>query len=228
MRRKTLLSWSSGKDSAWTLHVLQQDPEVEVAGLFCTVNKAFERVAMHAVRVNLLQEQAKSIGLPLHIIPIPYPCSNTEYESVMTAFIDKARQERIECFAFGDLYLEDIRKYREDRLQGSGITPIFPLWGIPTAQLSRTMVSSGLKARISCIDPKRLTSEFAGREYNTAFLEALPANVDPCGENGEFHSFAFDGPMFQYPIDISLGEIVERDGFVFADLLSAGLEVTAI
>ena len=219
MRRKTLLSWSSGKDSAWALHVLQQEPHVDVVGLFCTVNKEFNRVAMHAVRVELLRQQAKSAGLPLHIIQIPYPCSNDEYGNAMTSFIDEAKKENVECFAFGDLFLEDVRRYREDRLKGTGITPIFPIWGIPTKELSRKMVTSGLKAMITCIDPKRLAREFAGREYNESFLDDIPAGVDPCGENGEFHSFAFDGPMFQNPIEISLGEIVHRDGFVFADLL---------
>lgn len=219
MRRKTLLSWSSGKDSAWTLHVLRQEPHIDVAGLFCTVNKEFNRVAMHAVRVELLQQQAKSAGLPLHMIQIPYPCSNAEYDDAMTSFIDGAKTENIECFAFGDLFLEDVRRYREDRLKETGITPIFPIWGIPTKELSRKMVASGLKAVITCIDPKRLAREFAGREYNESFLDDIPAGVDPCGEYGEFHSFAFDGPMFQNPIEISLGETVHRDGFIFTDLL---------
>jgi uncharacterized protein (TIGR00290 family) len=219
MGRKTLISWSSGKDSAWALHVLQQEPTVDVVGLFCTVNKGFNRVAMHAVRVELLQQQAKSVGLPLHIIRIPYPCTNGEYDDAMASFIDDAKNESIECFAFGDLFLEDVRRYREDRLKGTGITPIFPIWGIPTNKLCRKMVTSGLKVVITCIDPKRLTREFAGRQYNESFLDDIPAGVDPCGENGEFHSFAFDGPMFQTPLEISLGEIVQRDGFVFADLL---------
>lgn len=218
MKRKTLLSWSSGKDSAWALHVLQQEPNIDVVGLFCTVNKEFNRVAMHAVKVELLQQQAKGVDLPLHIIQIPHPCSNGEYGDAMTSFIDEAEKENIECFAFGDLFLEDVRRYREDHLKGTGITPIFPIWGIPTKKLSRKMVSSGLKAMITCINPKNLAKEFAGREYNGSFLDDIPAGVDPCGENGEFHSFAFDGPMFQNPIEISLGKIVHRDGFVFADI----------
>lgn len=225
MKRKTLLSWSSGKDSAWALHVLRQQPDVDVVGLFCTINAEFNRVAMHAVRVELLQEQARSVGLPLRMIQIPYPCSNAEYEVVMNAFIDEAKKQDVECFAFGDLFLEDIRKYREDRLKGTGITAIFPIWNMPTRELSRTMVSSGLKARITCVDPKRLAAGFAGREYDESFLEDIPASVDPCGENGEFHSFAFDGPMFRYPIETSLGEIVDRDGFVFADLLTCSNEL---
>lgn len=218
MKRKTLLSWSSGKDSAWALHVLQQEPSIDVVGLFCTVNKEFNRVAMHAVRVELLQQQAKGVDLPLHIIQIPHPCSNGEYGDAMTSFIDEAEKENIKCFAFGDLFLEDVRRYREDHLKGTGITPIFPIWGIPTKKLSRKMVNSGLKAMITCIDPKYLTIEFIGREYNESFLDDIPVGVDPCGENGEFHSFAFDGPMFQNPIEISLAEIVHRDGFVFADI----------
>ncbi len=219
MPQKTLLSWSSGKDSAWALHTLRQDPQVDVVGLFCTVNQAFDRVAMHGVRVELLLQQAKNVGLPLQIISIPYPCSNEAYAEIMTAFVAEAKQENIQCFAFGDLFLEDIRKYREDRLKDTGITPLFPLWGMPTKTLSRTMVASGLKAAITCLDPKKISESFAGREFNTSFLNDLPADVDPCGEYGEFHSFAFDGPMFQFPVEISLGETVLRDGFVFTDLL---------
>jgi uncharacterized protein (TIGR00290 family) len=219
MGRKTLLSWSSGKDGAWALHVLEQEPLADVVGLFCTVNKGFNRVAMHAVRVELLQQQAKSVGLPLHIIQIPYPCTNDEYDDAMNSYIDEAKKESVECFAFGDLFLEDVRRYREERLKGTGITPISPIWGMPTNKLSRKMVTSGLKAVITCIDPKRLRREFAGTEYNESFLDDIPVGVDPCGENGEFHSFTFNGPMFQTGLEISVGEIVDRDGFVFADLL---------
>jgi uncharacterized protein (TIGR00290 family) len=219
MRKKTLLSWSSGKDSAWALHVLRQQADVDVVGLFCTVNEEYNRVAMHAVRFSLLRQQARSAGLPLYTILIPNPCSNAEYDKAMTAFMDEAKRQDIECFAFGDIYLEDVRRYREDRLKDSGITTLFPIWGIPTNELSATMIGSGLRAAITCIDPKHLAREFAGREYDASFLADIPVGVDPCGENGEFHSFAFDGPMFQYPIDISLGKIVQRDGFVFADLL---------
>jgi uncharacterized protein (TIGR00290 family) len=224
MKRKTILSWSSGKDSAWALHVLQQDPNFDVAGLFCTVNSAFNRVVMHAVRVDLLERQAKSAGLPLDIIPIPYPCSDSEYDDAMAAFIRIKKKEDVECFAFGDLFLDDVRKYREDRLKGTGIAPVFPIWGIPTKELSRKMLAGGLRAMITCIDPKHLSDEFAGREYDEFFLNDLPAGIDPCGENGEFHSFAFDGPMFQNPIGIGLGDIVHRDGFVFADILPDGVQ----
>lgn len=219
MKRKTLMSWSSGKDSAWALHTLQQNPDIDVVGLFCTVNKAFERVAMHGVRIELLQRQADSIGLPLEILEIPYPCSNSDYEHIMGEFVRRAHEYSIEHFAFGDLFLEDIRNYREDKLKDSGITPIFPIWGIPTEQLSRTMLSGGLRTVITCIDPKQITEDFAGREFNEEFLASLPEGIDPCGENGEFHSFVFDGPMFKEKIAIRVGDIVHRDGFVFADVL---------
>jgi uncharacterized protein (TIGR00290 family) len=218
MKRKTLLSWSSGKDSAWALYQLQRNPEIEVVGLFTTINTAFARVAMHGVRLELLQQQAAAVGLPLHLIAIPYPCSNEEYANAMQKFVNSAKQDRIECFAFGDLFLEDVRQYREDRLTGTGITPIFPLWGTPTDRLSHEMIASGLKAVITCIDPKQLPGHFAGKFYDAALLEALPDGVDPCGEYGEFHSFAFAGPMFQHTLAISVGETVQRDGFVFTDI----------
>lgn len=221
MRRKTLLSWSSGKDSAWALHVLRQDPNVEVVGLFTTINKVFERVAMHAVRVALLQVQAQSAGLPLQIVEIPHPCSNEDYARIMGEFIATAKAQGIECFAFGDLFLEDVRQYREERMRGTGITPIFPLWGIPTSKLARDMVAGGLQAVLTCVDPNKVPESFAGRLYDGALLDALPAGVDPCGEYGEFHSFAFDGPMFRAPVGLTVGETVERDGFVFTDLVSS-------
>jgi uncharacterized protein (TIGR00290 family) len=217
--KKTLLSWSSGKDSAWALHVLLHDPSVDVVGLFCTVNQEFERVAMHGVRVELLKQQANSAGLPLRIIEIPYPCSDSEYASAMAKFVETARRDNIECFAFGDLFLEDVRRYREERLDGTEIAPLFPLWNIPTQALSREMVEAGLRAVITSVDPKQISDKFAGREYNTSFLDDLPEGVDPCGEYGEFHSFVFDGPMFQNPIEVTVGETVQRDGFVFTDLL---------
>ena len=221
MRKRTLLSWSSGKDSAWALHVLRQDPDIELCGLFCTVNKALGRVAMHGVRRELLHQQAAMAGLPLQLIEIPYPCSDAEYADTMEAFVARARQDGIECFAFGDLFLQDVRRYREERLKGSGIVPIFPLWGMPTAQLGREMLAGGLQARLTCIDPKRLDKGFAGRTYDTSLLDELPGDVDPCGEYGEFHSFAFDGPMFRKPVAVCPGETVERDGFVFTDLKPA-------
>ena len=218
-KHKTLLSWSSGKDSAWALHTLRQDPQIELAGLFCTVNQAFNRVAMHGVRVELLQRQADRLGLPLQIIYIPYPCSNEQYAQVMSEFVTQARAAGVTHFAFGDLFLEDVRRYREERLQGTGISPIFPLWGSDTRELSQTMVVAGLRSVLTCVDPKQLSKDFAGRIFDATLLRDLPADVDPCGENGEFHSFAFDGPMFAQAVDFTLGETVARDGFVFTDLL---------
>ncbi len=218
MRPKTLLSWSSGKDSAWTLHVLRQRQEVDVVGLLTTVNTTHDRVAMHAVRRELLERQAEALGLPLMTVPLPWPCSNEEYEAAMTRAIVDAKGKGVTHMAFGDLFLEDVRKYRESRLSGTGIVPLFPIWGIPTGELATQMVDSGLKARITCIDPKRLASHFAGRDFGDVLAE-LPEGVDPCGENGEFHSFAYEGPMFRRPVAIRTGDVVEREGFVFADLL---------
>jgi uncharacterized protein (TIGR00290 family) len=219
MKKRTLLSWSSGKDSAWALHTLRQQPDIEIAGLFSTVNDEFKRVAMHSVRIELLLLQAESLSLPIEIIPIPYPCSNIQYESIMNEFTKKVKKQGIEYFAFGDLFLEDIRKYRENALAGSGITPVFPIWGEDTKELSAEMINSGLKARLTCIDPKQLSPDFAGKEYNTEFLEKIPGSVDPCGENGEFHTFVYDGPMFKEQIKIQAGETVCRDDFVFTDLI---------
>jgi uncharacterized protein (TIGR00290 family) len=219
MKRKTLLAWSSGKDSAWALHKLRQNPEIELVGLFSTVNEAFNRVAMHAVRLELLMKQAQCAGLPMDVINIPFPCTNQEYEDRMKSFSENAMEKKIECIAFGDLFLEDVRKYREEKLAGTGIEPIFPLWGIPTPTLSKEMLRSGLKAVITSIDPKLIPAEFIGRQYNEVFLQQIPETVDPCGENGEFHTFAFAGPMFTEPINISVGEIVHRDGFMFADVV---------
>jgi len=216
---RALLAWSSGKDSAWTLHVLRSEhPDIEVVGLLTTVNQTFDRVAMHAVRTDLLAAQAAAVGLPLLTVAIPYPCSNAEYEAAMAAAMDRARGDGITAVAFGDLFLEDVRRYREDRLRGSGLTPLFPIWGIPTDALAQRMIGAGLRARLTCVDPKQLPATFAGRDFDAALLADLPAGVDPCGERGEFHSFAYDGPMFERPVPIRGGEVVERDGFVFADL----------
>ena len=220
MKKKTLLSWSSGKDSAWALNVLRQQQETEVVGLFCNFNEKFERGAMHAVRNELIVQQAERAGLPLQLIPIPFPCSDAEYSIIMKNYIEEAKSQEIDTIAFGDLYLEGIRSYREENLAGTGIKPIFPLWGIPTNELSREMVRGGLRAKITCIDPKYLPSEFAGHEYDKDFLEKIPNTVDPCGENGEFHSFAYDGPMFKGKVNVCVGETVNRDGFVYTDLLS--------
>ncbi len=218
---KTMLSWSSGKDSAWALHTLRQDPDIVVDGLFCTINQEFDRVAMHAVRVALLQQQADSIGLPIQLIPIPYPCSNADYARIMGEFVAREKERGIACFAFGDLFLEDIREYREKSLSGSGISATFPIWGMDTRALSTTMLEGGLRAQITCVDPKQLAPEFSGREYDADFLNDIPPDVDPCGENGEFHSFAFDGPMFAHEVNIEVGVTTTRDGFVFTDLLPA-------
>lgn len=218
MKRKTLVSWSSGKDSAWALYQLQRDPEIELLGLFCTVNSEFDRVAMHGVRVELLRMQSDSIGLPLDIIEIPYPCSNEVYEATMAAFTTKAKNKGIECFAFGDVFLEDVRNYRQEKLAGSGIEPIFPLWGQSTDTLASEMIRSGLRTVVTCVDPKQVPQHCVGVEFDTEFLTSLPATADPCGENGEFHSFVFDGPMFKRKIDIVVADIVLRDGFLFADI----------
>jgi len=219
MKNKVLLSWSSGKDSAWALHVLNQQEDIEIVGLFCTYNEKYKRGAMHAVRTELIVQQAERTGLPLHLIPIPDPCSDDEYKAIMGEFINEVKSQGIDCIAFGDLFLEDVRSYREDSLAGTGITPLFPLWGIPTDELSRKMVDSGLRAVITCIDPKQLSKKFSGHEYNGTFLEKIPDTVDPCGEKGEFHSFAYDGPMFNDKVNILKGETVIREGFVFTDVL---------
>ena len=216
--KKCLLSWSSGKDSAWALHALRR-ADVPVVGLLTTINQAFDRVAMHAVRRSLLDAQARSIGIPLWPVPLPWPCSNEDYERIMADVCRQAKAEGIECVAFGDLFLPEVRAYRERQLEGTGLTPLFPLWELPTDALAREMLAGGLKARITCVDPKVLPPTFAGREFDQALLADLPAGVDPCGEKGEFHTFAYGGPMFRKPIPISSGEVVERDGFVFSDLL---------
>ena len=221
MRPRVLVSWSSGKDSAWMLHALRQRDDVELAGLLTTVNEAFERVAMHAVRRELLAAQAVAAGLPLAEIRLPWPCTNEEYERRMSAAVDAARAAGVTHVAFGDLFLEDVRAYRERQMAGTGLSPIFPLWGLDTAALARQMIAQGLRARLTTVDPRQLPAGFAGREFDGALLEALPPGVDPCGERGEFHSFCYDGPMFAHPVGVTPGEIVERDGFVFADLLPA-------
>ncbi|NOT70186.1 MAG: adenine nucleotide alpha hydrolase [Hyphomicrobium sp.] len=216
---KTLLSWSSGKDSAWALHVLRADPSVEVVGLVTTVNAAFDRVAMHGVRRNILEAQAAAAGLPLHVIDLPWPCSNEVYAKLMGDFVAAQVAGGIEAMAFGDLFLEDIRAYREEKLAGTGLKPLFPLWQIPTAQLARDMIAGGLRTYIATLDPRHLDKSFAGRVFDDRFLADLPPGVDPCGENGEFHTCVAAGPMFSRALSIETGEVVERDGFVFADLL---------
>lgn len=216
---RALLSWSSGKDSAHTLDVLRRTDEVEVVGLLTTVNADADRVAMHAVRRTLLLAQAEAVGLSLHVVPIPFPCPNEVYEAAMARALDEARTAGIEAVAFGDLFLEDVRRYREEKMAGTGLTPLFPLWGQPTDQLAGMMIESGLKAVLTCVDPRVLDASFAGRAFDQALLADLPPRVDPCGERGEFHTFAWDGPQFRRPVPVRSGEVVTRDGFVFADLL---------
>jgi len=215
---KVLVSWSSGKDSAWMAHVLRQRGDVQLAGLLTTVNVAAQRVAMHAVRTDVLEAQAAALDLPLWPIPIPSPCPNEVYERAMAAAVARAVAEGFTHVAFGDLFLEDVRRYREERLEGTGLTPMFPLFGADTAQLAREMIAGGLRARISCLNPKVLDRRFAGREFDADLLAELPRDVDPCGERGEFHTCAYDGPMFSRPVLIDTGITIERDGFVFTDL----------
>jgi uncharacterized protein (TIGR00290 family) len=216
---KALLAWSSGKDSAWSLHVLRQQGGVEVAGLLTTVNETFGRVAMHAVRRELVEAQARAAGVPLRTVPIPHPCPNDVYEAAMAGALTEARTAGVEAVAFGDLFLEDIRRYREERMAPTGLRPLFPLWGRPTRALAEEMIDGGLRARLTCVDPRVLDPCFAGRAFDRDLLAALPPEADPCGERGEFHTFAWSGPMFREPVPVSLGEVVHRDGFVFADLL---------
>src|SRR5216684_47100 len=223
---KTLVSWSSGKDSAWLVHVLRTMPEIEIGALLTTINERAQRVAMHAVRTELLEAQADALGVPLWQVPIPSPCSNEEYERAMSAAVARAVAEGFTRAAFGDLFLEDVRTYREDRLAGTGLAPIFPLFGADTGKLAREMIAAGLGARLTCVNPNTLDRSFAGREFDAALLADLPESVDPCGERGEFHSFAYRGPMFQREIPIENGIVVERDGFVFADLLLAPPQMT--
>lgn len=219
--KRALVAWSSGKDSAWTLHRLRDDPAFEVVGLFTTVNEKPERVAVHAVRVPLLEAQAKASGVPLHKIPIPHPCPNAEYEAAIARFVERARRDGVTHVAFGDLFLEDIRRYRERQFTGSGVELLFPLWGLPTRSLAEEMTGSGLRAWIVCVDPRQAPRSWAGQVFGPAFVQRIPDRVDPCGERGEFHTFAFAGPMFRAPLETRIGDIAERDGFVYADVLSS-------
>jgi uncharacterized protein (TIGR00290 family) len=236
LRKKVLLSWSGGKDSAWALHLLRQQDEYEVVGLLTTVNQHFGRVAMHGFREELLRLQAEAAGLPLWSVPLPWPCSNEQYEQAMAKACARAMEEGVECVAFGDLFLEDIRAYREAKLKPTGLKPLFPCWQLPTAELAREMIRAGVRAHLVCVDPKYLDRSFAGRMFDESLLAELPESVDPCGERGEFHTFVSAGPMFadgfargddsgfargavSRSIEIRRGETVERDGFVYADLL---------
>jgi uncharacterized protein (TIGR00290 family) len=222
--KRVLLSWSSGKDSAWTLHALRRDASIEICGLLTTLNTEFDRVAMHGVRRTILEAQAAAAGLPLWIVPLPWPCPNSTYEERMAEACQRAIDEKIEAVAFGDLFLEDVRSYRVRQLGPTGLEPLFPLWQIPTDQLAREMIAGGLRARLSCVDTKQLPAGFASREFDEELLRELPPGVDPCGERGEFHTCVYAGPMFSAPLAIETGEIVTRDGFRFADFLMPAAE----
>jgi uncharacterized protein (TIGR00290 family) len=219
--KRILLSWSSGKDSAWSLHVLRQGGEYEVIGLLTTFNEAANRVAMHAVRRKLVEKQAASAGLPLWSVPLPWPCSNEQYESLMAQTCAKAVAEGIEGMAFGDLFLEDVRAYRVKQLNGTGLEPIFPVWGLPTRELAQEMIAAGVRGKLTCVDTTKLDRSFARREFDEALLADLPEEVDPCGERGEFHSFVYAGPMLNEVLPVIVGEQVVSEQFVFADLISA-------
>lgn len=219
---RVVLSWSSGKDSAWTLFQLQQSKDVEFVGLLTTVNSKFNRVAMHAVREELLHAQAEAAGLPLFKVPLPWPCSNADYEHVIKAAFEKLRLEHnVTHIAYGDLFLEDVRQYRIDLMKDSKLSPIFPLWGQATDALAKEMILSGLSAYLTCIDPKQLSEKFTGQKFDNRFLSRLDDDIDPCGENGEFHTFVHSGPMFNLDIPVSIGETVNKDGFFFTDLMLA-------
>ncbi len=220
--KRILASWSSGKDSAWMIHVLRHTPGVEVAALLTTVNEVANRVAMHAVRVDVLQAQADALGLPLWQIPIPSPCPNDVYERAMAAAVARAVADGFTHVSFGDLFLEDIRRYREEKLAGTGLTPLFPLFGSDTRALAREMVAAGLGARITCLNPKVMDRKFAGREFDQSLLDELPESIDPCAERGEFHTCSYRGPMFSRSLPIRTGITVERDGYVFTDLTLDG------
>lgn len=217
-----MLSWSSGKDSAWTLHTLRQQG-VKVVGLLTTLNSTHDRVAMHAVRRQLLRAQADAAGLPLLEVDLPWPCSNEIYEQRMTEACAKAKGMGVTHMAFGDLFLEDVRQYRVDKLKPTGLEPIFPLWGKPTPALAREMIAGGLRAVLTCVDPKQIDAKFVGRHFDARLLADLPKTCDPCGERGEFHSFVYAGPMFKAPLNVEVGQIVTRDGFTFADVQMRGI-----
>jgi diphthamide synthase (EF-2-diphthine--ammonia ligase) len=215
--KRVLLSWSSGNDSAWALHLLRRDPGIELVGLLTTLNTEFQRVAMHGTRRSVLEAQAAAAELPLWIVPLPWPCTNEVYEQRMTEVCNRAIAEHIDAVAFGDLFLADVRAYRETQLKPTGLEPLFPLWEIPTGKLAREMIAGGLRAKLACVDTKQLSSDFAGRDFDETLLRDLPSETDPCGERGEFHTCVYAGPMFTAPLPIEPGEIVNRDGFVFAD-----------
>jgi len=219
MRKKTLLSWSSGKDSAWALHRLRQNPEIELVGLFTVINEKYDRASMHATRLELLNRQAKAVGLPIETISLPDHCSNEQCDAIMGKYIHSVESRAIEHIAFGDLFLEDIRRYREQQLQATSIKPLFPLWKIPTSELADKMLSAGLEAYVSSVDLAKLPAEMAGRKWTKEFLNEFPAECDPCGENGEIHTIVVGGPMFTDSIPVQVAEIIIRNGFAYADII---------
>ncbi len=219
MRKKALLSWSSGKDSAWALHILRRDPAIDLMGLFTVINRKYDRASMHATRLELLHLQAEAAGLSVQVISLPDSCSNEECDAIMGRFVAECADRGIACMAFGDLYLEDIRQYREGQLEGTGIEPIFPLWGIPTEALARDMLTAGVEAYVSSVDLGKLGSRFAGRKWSSELIGEFPEGCDPCGENGEIHTIVAGGPMFLHSIPVRVGKVVERNGFAYADII---------
>ena len=218
MRAKTLLAWSSGKDSAYALWTLRQRPDIEIVGLLTTLNGDANRVSMHAVQEVVLEAQARACRLPLFKVPLPDPCSDEQYRAAMSVAIDEARERKVQAVAFGDLFLADVRAYREAQLSGTGLTPLFPLWGRPTAALARKMIDNGMEAIVTCVDTEQLDARFAGRSFDRSLLEDLPEGVDPCAENGEFHTVAIAGPMFYERVGVDVGDVVDRGRFVFVDV----------
>ncbi len=218
-RPKALIAWSSGKDSAWALHETRRSGEFDVVGAVTTVTDSFARVSMHGVREELLMAQLDAAGLPAIVVRIPYPCPNQIYEREMAAAMADAKARGVTHIIFGDLYLEDVRAYREKNLAGTGIAPVFPLWLRPTGRLARDMIDGGVEAHLAVVDLKKLPTSFAGRRFDTALLSEFPAGIDPCGENGEFHTFVSAGPMLARKILVRVGQTVERDGFAFADFV---------
>ena len=222
MRTPTWLSWSSGKDAALALRAVSDDPALEVVGLLTTLNGEAERVAMHAVRRELLEAQAAALSLPLHAVDLPSPCPNEVYEARMAAALATARAAGVARIVFGDVALADVRAYREAQLAGTGVAPVFPLWQRPTDALAAEIIDAGIRAVVTCVDPAQVPAALVGRAYDAAFLADLPAGADPCGENGEFHTFVCDAPSFSRPVPVEVGDVVERGGFVYCDLVPAG------
>ncbi len=213
------MSWSTGKDSTLALHRARSDASLDVVGLLTTVNSTADRVAMHAVRRGLLEAQAEALGLPLHVVDLPWPCPNATYEALMSSAVQSAVHQGVERLVFGDIFLTDIREYRESMLEGTSLSPQFPLWQRRTDELAAEMIAAGIRAIVTCVDPTQAPPAIAGRFYDAQLLRELPKGVDPCGENGEFHTFVVDGPGFAFPLEVRVGEVVERDGFVFADVV---------